>query len=148
MAEYKCKTCGEVHRSPKVLRLPFVISRNLAIIEVIFLQLTEIDVETIYTLGYILKMYPLLFPLKTVKRHYDNVQRRLKNCAEIDSVMQLHMLVLGKPSKRQVYIPNISVYEYKEGSGTLFATAKHWGLELRTHKAYNYFVLDTLVGVY
>ena len=136
MAQFKCR--GEVI-------LPFAISRNLAIVEIICLQLDEFDVETVYTLAYILKLYPPLFSLKSISEHYYKIQLRLGYSAQIETVMHLHMTVLGIPLTRRLHVPNITVYDFKEGNGPLFASSKYWRLELHCDGFYNYFLLDCLI---
>ena len=126
MEPCSCKQCGTVLKH--FFRLPFSICRNLALVETICLQLYETDVETIYTLNYILKIYPPLLELKSIANHYNSVQRRLRGYAEIESVMRLHMVVLGKiPIHRDG--PNTRLHEFREGDGVL-CTIKCWEMEI------------------
>lgn len=59
---------------PADMSLPLQISGNLAIVEIICLQLDGLDVESLYTFAYILKLYPALRSLKKIREHYAKVQ--------------------------------------------------------------------------
>ena len=130
----------------KSMKLPFAISNNCVIVEAICLQLNEIDVETIYTLGYILKLYPSLRSLKSISKHCSDIQQRLGNAAEIDSVIHLHLLTSNVSYKRIFDVSNITLYNYAEGSGSGLASMKLWEIYFtRNSQLCDYSILDCLV---
>ena len=59
--------------------LPLRISNNLAVVVAICLQLEGLDVESIYTFAYILKLYPALRSLKRIREHYAKVERSFQS---------------------------------------------------------------------
>ena len=103
--------------------LPLRISNNLAVVEAICLQLDGLDVESIYTFAYILRLYPALLSLKKIQEHYAKVERRLGN---VDGVIYLHLITSNIHEKEILQMPNMNINEWKNCGGTLYSSISLW----------------------
>ena len=143
MAQIYCSNCGRSHNH----RLPFTISRNLILIETIFLQFNEIDIESIYTLSYILKLYPLLLELKSVRNHYSYIQKCLRGYGDIETVELLYKTVLRESNPFGRDGPDMSLQEYPLIESEFYKSNKYWVFQVRK-PAYNinqYPILQSLM---
>ena len=128
------------------MKLPSAISNNCSIVEAICLQLNEIDVETIYTFRYILKLYPSLLSLKSISKHCSYIRQRLGNFVQTDSVIHLHLLTQGIRYKRIFHVSDMTLYTSAEGSGSGLGSRKLWKINFKINSQFcDYSILDCLI---
>ena len=108
----------------------------MTLVEAICLQIKDIDIENIYTLSYILKLYPPLYTLKSIRNHCHYIQRRLHGYAKIDTVELLYRTVLGECNLIGWKGPDMLLHDFswrrlRVETYNTRRLIKHWSLEFK-----------------
>ena len=112
--------------------------------EIICLQLKEIYIESIYTLSYILKLYPLLRGLKSIKNHCKYIESRLRGSAEIETVELFYLTVLGESNLLEWNGPDMTLHVYPVKGKEFYISSRHWVFQNKD-RGIEYPILDSLM---